>query len=237
MQYPVQYITVEAPDGDVVGYVWADYTAGTLAWAQRRATGVHGHQLGQEWSAQVESVRAQGLPPAGGLTALARRAGTGPPVDASGADVVEELARAVTEADDHRLLAQLDHGNAQAWQELADAYAALTDDDRVVRWGGGEKNANGSIHVPFPIHSRPLWRVVTALWGVGAVTPEHRLSAGPDPTKPPRGRLRTADAVRAATLLAVGERISEGTVDEAVRSGLFDAMVRALLEHHATHTL
>ncbi|MER5545586.1 DUF6508 domain-containing protein [Streptomyces sp. NPDC002589] len=236
MNHPVQYVAAEAPDGEVVGYVWADYTAGTLEWAQRVATGVEGFRLGREWSEKVAEVRKRGLPLAGALTELARAAGTGPPLDASGPDVVEELARAVTEADDRRLLAQLDHGNAQAWQELADAYAALTDDDRVVRWGGGEKNANGAIQVAFPVYSRPLWRVVTALWGIGAVTPEHHLSASPDPTAPPRGRLRPADAVRAATLLAAGERISEGTVEEAVRSGLFDAMVVALLDRHAAQS-
>ncbi|OLZ66684.1 hypothetical protein AV521_27800 [Streptomyces sp. IMTB 2501] len=233
MQHPVQYIPVETPGGEVVGYVWADYAAGTLEWTQRAASGADGYRLGQEWAAKVAETRERGLPLAGALTELARAAGTGPPVDVCGAEAVEELARTVTEADDRRLLAQLDHGNAEAWQELADAYAALTDDDRDVRWGGGEKNANGAIQMAYPLYSRPLWRVVAALWGIGAVTPEHRLSASADPTVPPRGRLRPADAVRAATLLAAGERISEGTVDEAVRSGLFDAMVVALLAWHA----
>jgi hypothetical protein len=52
---------------------------------------------------------------------------------------------------------------------------------------------------------------------------------------PPHGRLRPADAVRAATFLAVGERVNEGSVDEAVRSGLFDAMVVALLDRHTAN--
>ncbi|WP_369389176.1 DUF6508 domain-containing protein [Streptomyces sp. CG1] len=235
MQHPIQYITAETPDGEVIGYVWADYTAGTLKWAQRAASGADGYRLGQEWAAKVEEARERGLPLAGALTELARAAGTGPPVDVSGAEAVEELARAVTEADDRRLLAQLDHGNAEAWQELAVAYAALTDDDRDVRWGGGERNANGAIQVPYPIYSRPLWRVVTALWGIGAVTPEYRWSASPPPVVPPGGRLHPADAVRAATYLAVGERVNEGSVDEALRSGLFDAMVGALLDRHVAH--
>ncbi|MEU4931619.1 DUF6508 domain-containing protein [Streptomyces yokosukanensis] len=234
MPHAVQYVAVEAPDGEVVGYVWADYTAGTLKWAQRAATGTDGHRLGATWSAKVAQAGERGRPLAGALTGLARDAGTGPPVDAPGPEAVAELARTVTDADDRRLLAQLDHGDAPAWRELAEAYAALTDDDRDIRWGGGEKNSNGSIQVAYPVYSKPLWRVVAALWGIGAVTPEHRLSASADPAVPPRGRLQPADAVRAATLLAAGERISEGTVDEAVRSGLFDAMVRALLDHHAT---
>ncbi|EST24580.1 DUF6508 domain-containing protein [Streptomyces roseochromogenus] len=235
MNHPVQYVAVQAPDGEVVGYVWADYTADALQWAQRAATGADGYRLGQEWAAKVAETRERGLPVAGALTELARAAGTGPPVDVSGPEAVEDLARTVTEADDRRLLAQLDHGNAEAWQELADAYAALTDDDRDVRWGGGEKNANGAIQWPYPIYSRPLWRVVTALWGIGAVTAEHRWSASPPPVVPPSGRLRPADAVRAATYLAVGERVNEGSVDEALRSGLFDAMVAALLDRHIAH--
>ncbi|MGR6970396.1 DUF6508 domain-containing protein [Streptomyces cynarae] len=233
MLQPVQYIAVQAADGEVVGYVWADYQAGTLQWAQRTATGVAGYRLGEEWSGKVAEVRKRGLPLAGALTELARSAGTGPPVDASGPEAVDELARIVTETDDRRLLAQLDHGNAEAWRELADAYAALTDDDRNVRWGGGRKDANGVTQWPYPMYSKPLWRVVAALWGVGAVTPEYRWTAGPAPTVPSDGRLHPADAVRAATLLAVGERVSEGTVDEAVQSGLFDAMVVALLDCHA----
>ncbi|MGW2643308.1 DUF6508 domain-containing protein [Streptomyces sp. NPDC001393] len=233
MQDPVQYIAVQAPDGQVLGYAWADYTVGTLNWAQRAVNGVEGTRLGKEWSDKVEEVRKQGLPLAGALTELARSAGTGPPVGASGPEAVEALVFTVTEADHRRLLAQLDHADAEAWRELAEAYAALTDDDRNVRWGGGEKSASGVIQVPYPIYSEPLWRVVAALWGIGAVTPEYRWSAWPPPTLPPSGRLHPADAVRAATFLGNAERVSEGTVDEAVRSGLFDAMVVALLEQHA----
>ncbi|MFG2373620.1 DUF6508 domain-containing protein [Streptomyces sp. NPDC048504] len=237
MQHPVQYVAVETPDGEVVGYVWADYAEGTLNWTRRAATGADGYRLGETWAAKVAEARERGLPLAGALTRLARDAGTGPPVGVRGPEAVDELARAVTEDDDRRLLAQLDHGAIEAWQELADAYAALTDDDRDVRWGGGEKNANGATQWPYPVYSKPLWRVVRALWGTGAVTPEHRWSAAPPPTVPPDGRLRPADAVRAATFLAVGERVNEGSVDEAVRSGLFDAMVVALLDRHAAHAL
>ncbi|WP_405993319.1 DUF6508 domain-containing protein [Streptomyces sp. NBC_00986] len=234
-QHPVQYVAVESPDGEVVGYVWADYAAGTLEWSRRAATGVDGYRLGETWAAKVAETRERGIPLAGALTQLARDAGTGPPVGVRGPEALDELARAVTEADDRRLLAQLGHDDVEAWQELADAYAALTDDDRDVRWGGGEKNANGATQWPYPVYSKPLWRVVKALWGIGAVTPEYRWSSAPPPAVPPHGRLRPADAIRAATFLAVGERVNEGSVDEAVQSGLFDAMVVALLDRHAAH--
>jgi len=128
MQHPVQYVAVETPDGEVVGYVWADYAAGTLKWTRRAATGADGYRLGETWAAKVAEARERGLTLAGALTRLARDAGTGPPLGVRGPEAVDELARAVTEADDRRLLAQLDHGDIEAWQELADAYAALTEE-------------------------------------------------------------------------------------------------------------
>jgi hypothetical protein len=226
MGHPVHYVTVTTPDGEVIGYAWGD--AATAGWIRRAAGSKAAYAAGQGWSRKVDDLRARGLAPVAVLTELAREPDVGPVTGAPDTAAIEELARVITPADDQRLLDELRRDDPAAWQELADAFDALTDEDRNVQWGGGEKNANGAIQVPYPIHSRPLRRAVTALFGVGAVTPEHRWSAFPMPQAPPDGRMHPADAVRAATFLGVGERICEGTIAEAVESGLFDAVGRSL---------
>jgi hypothetical protein len=226
MPHPVHYVTVTAPDGEVIGYAWGDPTA--VGWIQRRASSKSAYESGRDWSRKVDELHTRGLAPVAVLAELAPEPGVGPVTGAPDTAAIEELARIITPADDQRLLDELRRADAAAWHELADAFDALTDEDRNVQWGGGEKGPNGAIQWPFPIYSRPLWRAVTALFGVGAVTPEHRWTAYPIPDAPPDGRLHPADAVRAATALGVGERICEGTVDEAVKNGLFDAVGRSL---------
>ena len=226
MPHPVHYVTITAPDGEVIGYAWGDAT--TAGWIQRSASSKSAYAAGRDWSRQVDDLRARGLAPVAVLAELAREPDVGPVTGAPDTAAIEELARVITPADDQRLLDELRREDAAAWQELADAFDALTDEDRKVQWGGGEKNANGAIQVAYPIHSRPLRRAVTALFGVGAVTPEHRWTAYPIPEAPPDGRMHPADAVRAATFIGVGERICEGTIAEAVENGLFDAVGRSL---------
>ncbi|MFJ5719636.1 DUF6508 domain-containing protein [Streptomyces sp. NPDC093149] len=46
--------------------------------------------------------------------------------------------------------------------------------------------------------------------------------------QPADGRLGPADAVRAATAVVRGERFSDGTIAEAVESGLLDAVAESL---------
>jgi hypothetical protein len=231
MVHPVHYVTVTAPDGEVIGYAWGD--SDDVGWIHRRASSAGAYKAKQEWYDKVHEGRRRGLAPVAVLAELAREPGVGPITGAPGTAAVEELARTVTEADDLRLLNALDRDNAAAWQELADAFDALTDEDRQVPWGGGEKGANGAIQVPYPIYSEPLWRAVTALWDVGAVTPEHRWTAYEWPKAPPDGRMHPADAVRAATAVLVGDRIDNGTIDEAVKSGLFDAVGSSLRAWYA----
>jgi hypothetical protein len=231
MVHLVHYVTVTAPDGEVIGYAWGD--SDDVGWIHRRASSAGAYKAKQEWYDKVHEGRRRGLAPVAVLAELAREPGVGPITGAPGTAAVEELARTITEADDLRLLNALDRDNAAAWQELADAFDALTDEDRQVPWGGGEKGANGAIQVPYPIYSEPLWRAVTALWDVGAVTPEHRWTAYEWPKAPPDGRMHPADAVRAATAVLVGDRIDNGTIDEAVKSGLFDAVGSSLRAWYA----
>ncbi|MER5216888.1 DUF6508 domain-containing protein [Streptomyces sp. NPDC002838] len=231
MSSPVHYITVTAPDGEVIGYAWGDAT--DVEWINRKASSSSAYDAGMEWYGRVREAHERGLTPLGVLNLLSHEPGVGPVTEAPDAAAIEELASTVTPADDRRLLAQLDRDNAQAWQELADAFDALTDEDRDVKWGGGQKLPSGAIHVPFPIYSQPLNRAVSALIGVGAVTPEHRWVDGPLLQVPPDGRLRPADAVRAATTVVRGEKFSDGTIDKALKSGLLDAIANSLRAWYA----
>ncbi len=231
MTSPVHYVTVTAPDGEVVGYAWGDVTE--VEWMHRKASSSSAYKAGLEWYTKVREAHERGLTPLGVLGLLSHEPGVGPVTEAADVAAVEELARVVTPADDRRLLAELDRDKAEAWQELADAFDALTDEDRDVKWGGGQKSPSGAIHVPFPLYSKPLQRAVSALRGVGAVTPEYRWRHSPLPKAPPEEGLRPADAMRAATAVVSAERMSDGEIAEAVENGLLDAIATSLRAWYA----
>lgn len=233
MTDPVHYISVTAPDGEVVGYAWVEPGADDVEWLNRRASSSSAYDAGVEWYRRIREARERGLTPLGVLHLLSHEPGVGPVTEAADAAAVEELARIVTPADDQRLLAQLDRDDAEAWRELADAFDALTDEDRDVQWGGGQKSPSGAIHVPFPKYSEGVHRAVHALHRVGAVTPEHRWMDNPMPTPRPEGGLRPADAVRAATAVVRGEKFCDGTIDKALKSGLLDAVADSLRAWYA----
>ncbi|MFI0775321.1 DUF6508 domain-containing protein [Streptomyces sp. NPDC021212] len=227
MPEPVRYIAVAAPDGQVMGYAWGDSADG--GWVDRKASSRDAYTAGEEWyDAKVRTARERGVAPLDVLDLLTREPGVGPVTAAPDVAAIEELARTATPADDQRLIAALDRDNAAAWRELAAAYDALTDEDRDVKWGGGEKNARGVIQMPYPLYSEALWRAVHALRGIGVLTAEYRWSANPPPRLSPDGRLSPADAVRAGMMLVLGERVSDGIIDDAVKSGLLDATVESL---------
>jgi hypothetical protein len=230
---PVRYVTVAAPDGEVVGFLWADAT--DVGWMDRRASSAAAYRAGQEWARKARDARERGLAPLGVLNLLGREPGVGPVTEATDKAAVEQLARIVTPDDDRRLLAQLAPHDSPAWRELAEAFDALTDEDRDVKWGGGHKLPSGATHVSFPLYSKPLQRAVDALSAVGAVTPEHRWMGVPMPEPPPEGQvLDPADAVRAATAIVRGERFCDGHIAESVKKGLFDAVAVSLRAWHAS---
>ncbi|MEU1416033.1 DUF6508 domain-containing protein [Streptomyces sp. NPDC005731] len=227
-QGPVSFFAVTADHGEVIGFVWADEAAGTVGWISRRASSRGVYEASLEWSRKVSEAEKLGHAPSATLAELNREPGAGPVASVPAVASVEELASVVTEADDRRLLDQLHHADTAVWHELADAFSSLTDEDRRVGRGGGEKLAEGVYRVSYPIYSKALRRAVAALYGVGAVTPEHRWMDHPMPELPSSGRMRPADAVRASTAIVRGERFCEGTIAEAVKTGLFDAVGESL---------
>ncbi|MEV6961555.1 DUF6508 domain-containing protein [Streptomyces sp. NPDC051207] len=229
----LHYVTVTTPTQEVAGFLWADAT--DVGWTDRLAGSVAAYHAGREWARQAREAHERGLAPLGVLNLLSREPGAGPVTAAPGKETVEELARIVTPEDDRRLLAQLAPPDDDAWRELAEAFDALTDEDRDVKWGGGHKLPSGATHVAFPLYSKPLQRAVDALHGVGAVTPEHRWMGVPMPKPPPEGQLLApADAVRAATAIVRGERFCDGHIAESVEDGLFDAVAATLRAWHAS---
>ncbi|MFJ8104572.1 DUF6508 domain-containing protein [Streptomyces sp. NPDC096132] len=235
-RHPLWYFPVAAPDGEVVGYVWADHAAGEVGWVRRAARSSRVRELEEKWSREVFEAGQRGVAPVVVVAGLARAKGAGTVVGASSTDVVEAVARTVTEADDQRLLDQLHRDDTGAWRELADAFDALTEEDRRVEWVGGGQQPNGTYHVAYPRYGRALLRAVAALRTVGAVTPEHRWAECPLPRPSPDGRLAPADAVRAATSVVVGERACDGMIADAAKDGLLDAIAVSLRAWHARQT-
>ncbi|MFF1648217.1 DUF6508 domain-containing protein [Streptomyces sp. NPDC058240] len=233
---PVRHLAVANARGEAMGYLWANDEDDAAGWCLRPAGDRAGFGEGLEWSAKLGTAKARGLAPTAALAELAR--GSDPrcvshvvPDSLTAAPslaALTELAHVVTEADDRRLLAQLDRENADAWRELRSALAALTDEDRVVRWSEGGKQPDGTWRMSYPLHGERLQRLVRALPAVGAVTPAYLWRDNPPPAVPADGRLSPADAVRAATAVVRGERFSDGTIAQAAGDGLLDAVAESL---------
>ncbi|MFE6663855.1 DUF6508 domain-containing protein [Streptomyces sp. NPDC057697] len=233
---PVHHLTVANARGEAMGYLWANDEDDAAGWCLRPTGDRAGFGEGLAWSRKLDDARARGLVPTAALAALARGSDPrcvshvvpGSLASAPSLEALTALARVVTEADDRRLLAQLDRENGDAWRELEDALAALTDEDREVRWSSGGEQPDGRRLMGHPIHSGPLRRLVGALAAVGAVTPAYLWQDNPPPVVPADGRLAPADAVRAATAVVRGERFCDGTIAEAAGTGLLDAVAESL---------
>ncbi|MEU2672278.1 DUF6508 domain-containing protein [Streptomyces sp. NPDC007164] len=233
---PVHHLTVANARGEAMGYLWANDEDDAAGWCLRPAGDRAGINEGIEWSAKLSAAKARGLAPTAALARLARGSDPrcvshvvpGSLAEAPSLAALMELAHVVTEADDRRLLAHLDRGNADAWRELREALAALTDEDRAVRWSESGQQPDGTWLMGHPVHSERLRRLVGALAAVGAVTPAYLWQDNPPPAVPADGRLGPADAVRAATAVVRGERFCDGTIAQAAGEGLLDAVAESL---------
>lgn len=242
---PVRHLTVANARGEAMGYLWANDEDDAAGWCLRPAGDAAGLSQGVEWSGKLDDAKARGLVPTAALAELVR--GSDPRcvshivrnslTTAPSLVALTELAHAVTEADDRRLLAQLDRANADAWRRLREELAALTDEDRDVRWSKGGEQPDGTRQMSYPLHSERLQRVVRSLPAVGAVTPAYLWMDNPPPTLPPGGRMSPADAMRAATAIVRGERFSDGTIAQAAGDGLIDAVAESLCSWYETEVV
>ncbi|MGW2180070.1 DUF6508 domain-containing protein [Streptomyces sp. NPDC001732] len=233
---PVHHLTVADARGEAMGYLWANDEDDAAGWCLRPAGDAASVGEGVGWSRKLDEARARGLVPTAALAELAGGSAPGPVgrivpgslATASSLEALKELARVVTGADDRRLLERLDRENADAWRELREAYAALTDEDRDVRWSEGGKQPDGTRRMRYPLYGERLRRLVGALSAVGAVTPAYLWQDNPPPVAPGDGWLSPADAVRAATAVVRGERFCDGTIARAAGDGLLDAVAESL---------
>ncbi|MFE2674344.1 DUF6508 domain-containing protein [Streptomyces hygroscopicus] len=238
---PVHYLAVANARGEPIGYLWANDEDGAAGWCPRPAGDPVRLDEGQEWLARLGEAKGRGLAPTAALAELVRGSDPRRPshivpgslTAAADLTALTELAGRITEADDRRLLARLDRANSHAWHELRQGLAELTDEDRDVQWRPARQNPSGTWTVGYPIHSERLNRVIRALVAVGAVTPAYLWIDNPPPTLPPDGRLSPADAMRAATAIVRGERFSDGTIAQAARDGLIDAVGTSLCAWYA----
>ncbi|MFF2325501.1 MULTISPECIES: DUF6508 domain-containing protein [unclassified Streptomyces] len=239
---PVLHLTVADTHGEALGYLWANDEDDAAGWCLRPAGDAAGFSEGLAWSAELDGAKARGLVPTAALAELAsggdpRRLShivPGSSATASSLTALDALAHVVTEADDRRLLARLDRENTDAWRRLREGLAALTDEDRDVRWSKGGRQPDGTWRMSYPLHSERLERVVQALSAVGAVTPAYLWQDNSPPVVPLVGRMSPADAVRAATAVVRGERFSDGTIARAAGEGLIDAVAESLCSWYET---
>lgn len=74
MSGPVHYITVAAPDGQLMGYVWGD--TADVGWVDRKASSIDAYKAGLDWyDAKVREARERGLAPLDVLDLLTREPG------------------------------------------------------------------------------------------------------------------------------------------------------------------
>ena len=90
-------------------------------------------------------------------------------------------------------------------------------------WAGGQKDAEGVIHMPYVVYSEAARRFLSTLGGVGAVVVFDWMNwHRPDRIE------SAADAARTITAVVRGDRFSEGTLLEAITDGTLAAAVAQL---------
>ncbi|GGR69435.1 O-acetyl-ADP-ribose deacetylase (regulator of RNase III) [Nocardioides luteus] len=115
-----------------------------------------------------------------------------------------------------------------SWRELFEVAESLTDEDREVSWGGGQKSETGAIQMPYPVYSDRVSHLRRSLPSV-VVDWMKWMRGNPLLTEPARlAGAPVADAARLATVYLRGERFNEGVFGRAVQDGSVDAIVDRL---------
>ncbi|MFP7495280.1 DUF6508 domain-containing protein [Terribacillus saccharophilus] len=124
---------------------------------------------------------------------------------------------------DIQLINELDRTKTDAWKELRLVEKEMTDEDRHVKWTGGENTFS------YPIYSKRVNQATSLLSTIGAITPLYPWMANGLPDDSPAEELSAADAIRAATYIVRSERFGDGAIAKAAEIGLLDGILRSLI--------
>jgi hypothetical protein len=129
---------------------------------------------------------------------------------------------------DEEIVASLEAWPTSRWQELFEVADALTDVDRQLVRGGGQELEPGVHQSPYPRYSARILRLCKLL---PVVEFNWKQWVGGNPLFPEGYGLDeapVADAARLANVYLSGERINDGAIGIALRSGAMDAIVARL---------
>ena len=123
--------------------------------------------------------------------------------------------------DDATLLAALDTGRAASWRELARF------DEEFRRRPQADDDCVWREH--YPEYGARIETVCRLLAEVGAVTPAYHWVRQKPPALGTDGKVGPGDAVRLATTIIRAERFGDGNIERAVKEGVLQAVIAALV--------
>ncbi|MEY9836763.1 hypothetical protein ABH941_001983 [Streptacidiphilus sp. EB103A] len=130
---------------------------------------------------------------------------------------------------DAALLDGLDRDRTDGWETLT-AHVEdwqVADDDYT--WTENRQQPDGVWQLGYPVYSRRVDSIHSALSSVGAVSPAYHWMAFAPPQLSREETFSPADAVRAATHVVRGERFGDGTIGAALLDGTLFAVAAALV--------
>jgi len=130
---------------------------------------------------------------------------------------------------DAELLKQLNRSNKEHWEELREIAKTLSAGDRNVKYAK-PKIRGRLMTLGYPLYTKKVGRAVELLNQIKAVTPMYHWMKQEPPKYIPTEELSPADAIRLATGVIRSERFGEGAIASALKSGLFEAILTALIK-------
>jgi len=144
-----------------------------------------------------------------------------------------------TAAEDAGLTARLQSTTTEARNRLRTALQAIRRTRKpLVEWRGGERDANGVVHMPFPVYHPAVDRLVESLRQANAIAAgfdwmhwdgARRYSVEADVLTAP-----LEDVVRLVTAIVRGERFCDGTIAAAIEDGRLLAAAQRVLDGSST---
>ena len=115
------------------------------------------------------------------------------------------------------------------WQSLEDLLGYLPESIEGIRWHGGKQNAEGVMQFPYVFYGEDINRVIAKIYDIGLVVPfdwmkwdrAHELHS-PEALE----EASMADALRYLVAALRADRFVEGTLQELLVEGRFDACIQ-----------